>query len=179
MVSILRQHFGAYERLTVSRSTFKWDSDPVKSKCVIDVSDNKDFKTGDKFPKFLVDLETEGYSKDFIGDEDHYDMAGGSIGYTVRTESAYSIECMSIEKLESRAMADEARLFLHTYRRHIACKYGYHYLRPAQTIKPVKSVLYDQYWITRLIVSFEITDSWKTEEEALRASAISLNLHAE
>ncbi len=176
MVSLLRQHFGTDDRMTLGKSTFKWSRDANVSRLVVDNIDNTDFKQGDKFPRVLVDLENQGFPRDAIGDADVFDPESGTMNYSVRTESAYSIEVWGLKKLEALALADEIRLFIQTYRRQIAHQNCFNYIRPAQVIKPVKSKMYDDYWIARVIVSFDISDTWGVAEESLKAGVIEMSL---
>lgn len=176
MVGVLRQHFGADERMTLGRSTFKWSPVANDSKLVVDTADNLDFKEGEKFPRLLVDLETQGFQKDFVGDLAGFNIDDGGEIFSTRMESAYSIEVWTTTKIETWALADEVRIFFQTFRRQIACKYGFQFLRPAQVIKPVKSKIYTDYWVSRVIIAYELSDSWGISQESLKASIIQLNL---
>jgi hypothetical protein len=176
MVSVLRQHFGNTERMNLQSSTYTWDRDSSQTKLVIDNADNLNFNDGEIFPKLIVDLENQGFPKDYVGDLDNYNNITAERNYTVRTESAFAIESWGLHKLEVLALCDEARFFLQTFRHEISCKYGFHYLRPVQVVKPTQSKIHTQYWVARLIMGFEITDTWAVQEAELRAAAIRLKL---
>lgn len=178
MVSVLRQYFGSEDRMSLQRSSLKWDRDPNVSKVFIDAEDNQDFRDGDTGPRLLVDLENQGFPRDSIGDRNDYDPLSGQENFTMRMESAYLIEAWSNKKLEAWTMADEVRIFIHTYRMVIAHQYGFNFLRPSQVVKPVKSRVYEDYWISRIIVSFDISDNWGAMQEQLKAGPITLDLQA-
>jgi hypothetical protein len=177
MVSLLQQHFGSDDRMTLGLSTFKWSRDANVTKIVIDNVDNTDFGTGDIQPRILVDLENQGFPRDTIGDRNDYLAELGQENFTIRIESAFSIETWSNKKLEAWALADEVRLFIQTYRTFIAHQHCFNFLRPSQIIKPVKSKMYEDYWIARTIIAFDLSDSWGVRREDLKAGPIDLTLN--
>jgi len=178
MVEILRQYFGSEDRITMERASLLWNPDAAVSKVQIDVVDNLKFAEGDKFPKMLVDIESQEFPHDVLQDLDGYKPETGTIEYTVRNQSAYSIECWGLKKLEASAMGDEVRYFLQTYRHVIAKRYNFNILRPKTFMKPMKYKKFDDYWIGRLIVPFEVHDGWGVTQESLALSGFSLSLNA-
>lgn len=177
MVSVLRQFFGQTDRLSLEKASIKWDPDVSQSGVQIDIVDNVVFQEGQKFPKILVDMETQEYPRDFIGDLDNYVQETAMRVYTVRQQSAFSIECWGLKKLEAMAIGDEVRYFLQTYRKEISDKYCLATLRPKALIKPMKTKLYDDYWITRLIVEYEMNETWGVAAEALKVSSFTVSLN--
>lgn len=179
MVSVLRQHFGGSDRMSLETSKYTWSPHTEETKLVIDNTDNLNFGEGEVFPKLIVGLEDQNFPRDYIADFDNYDMASAERNYTVRTDSAFTIESWALHNLEALALCDEVRIFLQTFRREISCTYNFHSLRPLQQNKPVKSKVHTDYWIARLVVSFEVTATWGVQVEQLKASAINLNLRVE
>jgi hypothetical protein len=176
MVSILRQYFGSEDRITLEKTSLLWNPDITQSKVQIDALDNAKFGEGAKFPKMLVDLETQSFPKDVLGDLDNFDALSGQRNFSVRTTSAFAIECWSLTKLESWSICDEVRFFLTTYRHEIARHYCLRHLRPIQALKPVKSKMYDDYWVARLIVEFEFDEAWGVLNEQLQVSEFAIKL---
>ena len=179
MLSVLRQHFGNADRMALQTSTYLWSPDVAATKLVIDNTDNLSFGEGEIFPKLIVGLEDQNFPRDFIADFDNYNMGSAERNYTVRTDSAFTVEAWALHNLEALALCDEVRVFLQTFRREISCTYGFHSLRPLQQNKPVKSKLYTDYWIARLVVSFEVTATWGVQVEQLKATALNLNCNVE
>lgn len=176
MVSILRQYFGSEDRMTLEKAKLLWSPEIQNSQVQIDSVDNIQFGAGVKFPKILVDIETQTFPKDYLGDLDNFEPISGQRNYTVRDTSAFSIECWGLKKLEAWSICDEVRYFLTTYRREIAQTYCFGFLRPIQAVKPVKSKIYDDYWLARLIVEFEISETWGVAAEELAISSFAVKL---
>lgn len=160
----------------MEKARLLWNPSIEESQIQIDIVDNIQFHEGVKYPKILVDLENQGFPRDVLGDLDNYEIEPGQTNYTVKTASAYSIECWGLKKLEAWAICDEVRYFLTTYRKEIAQAYCFNFIRPIQSLKPVKLKMYDDYWVVRLIAEFEMSDTWGVSREALAASNFTLTL---
>jgi len=178
MVGVLRQYFGSEDRMTLEKSTLRWSPDITASEVQIDMVDNVKFDEGAKFPKLLVDMENQTFLKDVLGDLDNYDGQTGQRNYNVRSSSAFTIEAWCLSKIEAWSAIDEVRFFLTTFRHEIAKQHCLDYLRPVQANKPVKSKLYDDYWIGRLIVEFNFEERWGVLSEQLAVSDFVLKLGA-
>ena len=179
MVSILRQYFSSQDRMVLERATLLWNPDATLSKIQIDSVDNLKYQEGDKYPKILVDVENQTFPQDSLGDMDNFDAPTGTTGYTTRIETAFSLECWGLKKLEATAMADEIRYFLQAYRQVIATAYRFDKIRVTQVLKPVKYKQFDDYWITRAIVELNLQDTWGVAKEALEVSDFSVKVRPE
>jgi hypothetical protein len=179
MVSILRQYFGSEDRITMEKARLLWSPAIEESQVHIDAVDNIKFQEGVKFPKILVDQEDQSFPKNVVGDLDNVEPEPGQSNYTVQTTSAFSIECWGLKKLESWAICDEVRFFITTYRQVIANAYCFNSIRPIKAMKPVKSKLYDDYWICRLIVEYDLEETWGVSREDLAVSGFSLSVTAQ
>lgn len=176
MLELLRQYFGNDERITLEKGTLLWKPDITESKLQIDTVDNVKFDETNKFPKMLVDVDTQEFPEDVIQDMAGY-QPDGTINYYNRNQSVFLIECWDLKKLAVAAMADEVRYFLQAYRHVICARYGFIKLRVKTFMKPVKYEKYDDYWVGRVAVTFEIAEEWGTTKESLEATHFSLALN--
>jgi len=170
MVTLFRQYFGSPERLSLEKARLLWSPDPATTQVQIDCVDNLQFDAAAKYPKILVDIEDQNFPRDVIGDVENYEPETGTVNFFNRRTGAFSIECWGFKKLEASSIADEILYFLQAYRAPISQKYEFRTLRVQQIIKPVRYRQFDQYWIGRLIVAFEMDERWGTGVEALKAT---------
>lgn len=177
MVSILRQYFGSPERITLEKAQLLWDEDIAKTQVQIDVVDNLKFAETGKRPAMLVDFETQQFPQDVIGDVHDYSGGTGTVEMFNRNVGAFLLECWAIKKLEAYSIADEIRYFLQAYRAPIADAYGFNMLRVTQVAKAVKYRQFDDYWVARVIVSYEQNEHWGVGIESLKVSNFGVQLN--
>ncbi len=179
MVALLKQYFGSPDRITFEKSDFTWNPSQPEAQLYISNIDNLDYKNMGQRPQLLVDLETQAFPEEVTGDLLSFQSIKGMNDYLVRSISSWSIECWGLKKLEAMSLADEVRYFLTTYRHPIAKKYCFDKIRVTNQLKPVKYKDFDNYWIARVIVGFELQEQWSLAQESLKMTGFSMKLNSE
>lgn len=180
-VSLLRQYFGSPERTRLEQGTYIWRDDPDTSEIYIEDEFNWNITSVGKRPALIVTLGGIAESKDtattlgrsgVVG----YDSSNDSYIFASVDQVSLSIQGVSGSKLDSIAVAWEARSFLRTYAMPIEKEYMLHQLSSPNLGNAQKFEEYKDYWATPVNISFNLVDSWALTTESLKVKSIGMTV---
>jgi hypothetical protein len=178
-VALLRQFFGDSERIALEKSKYLWAENQESSQLYIGHQDNLDFQTIGKRPAVIVSVGPMTFPKEVIADRMETELETGGIAFLDYNRGTWNFTCLADKSLDALGMAGEIKYFFQTYRRFIAQSYSMQFLRVVEIGAYQKQKEFKDMYGCQVSVAFEVQDNFEVVPEALRVSAIRLQLTEE
>lgn len=174
-VALLRQYFGTEDRLALEKSKYLWAEDQEVSQVYISHQDNLDYQTIGKRPAIIVSLEGMDFTQRVISDRFAVTDEGDA-QFMDYSKTGWTFTCISDKALDSLGLAGEIKYFIQTYRQFLRSTYALQTIRVMSLGKYSKQKDFKDLYGTTVSVMVETNDSFEVDLEALKVSAIKLQL---
>lgn len=180
-MTLLKQHFGNPDRLSLDKASFLYtdDTKDEKSGLYIGYRDNLDFETVSKRPAIIVDLGDLQFPRDAVGDLIGYVKETGAVNFQDRTIGAWNFTCLSDKPLEAWSLAGEIKFFIQTYRRFIARVYCMDDIRVMSIGGYQRFQEYKDQSGVRVSVGMNFQQNFGISVESLKVSAVDIQILAQ
>lgn len=175
-VSLVKQHFGTDERIALEKSKYLWKEDQSLSNLYVSYQDNTDYAVIGKRPAVIVSLGDTTFPRKVIGDRFAVDQIYGGAQFLDYSSASWDFVCIADKALDSLSLAGEVRYFFQTYCKYIVPVYGINDIRVEAIGRYQKQPDYKDLYGIVVKVGFDIQDNFEVDQEALKISAIKLNL---
>ena len=175
-VSLVKQHFGTEERIALEKSKYLWKEDQSLSNLYVSYQDNTDYAVIGKRPAVIVSLGDTTFPRKVIGDRFAVDQIYGGAQFLDYSSASWDFVCIADKALDSLSLAGEVRYFFQTYCKYIVPVYGINDIRVEAIGRYQKQPDYKDLYGIVVKVGFDIQDNFEVDQEALKISAIKLNL---
>lgn len=175
-VALLKQFFGTEDRIALEKSQYLWKENQEQSQIYIGHQDNLDYQVIGKRPAIIALLNDTTYPQEVIGDNLAVFEATGARAFLDHAVSSWTFLCFSDKAIEALGLAGEVKYFFQTYRQFLAPAYSVQKIRVVQLGRYEKQKDYKDMYACPVTVAFDVFDNFEVQPEALRISAINLQL---
>lgn len=175
-VALLKQFFGTEDRIALEKSQYLWKENQEESQIYIGHQDNLDYQVIGKRPAIITLLNDTTYPQEVIGDSLAVFEVTGARAFLDHAVSSWTFLCFSDKAIEALGLAGEVKYFFQTYRQFLAPTYSMQKIRVVQLGRYEKQKDYKDMYACPVTVAFDVFDNFEVQPEALRVSAINLQL---